>query len=169
MDRGKLLFLAGDDLPSPDGRSYRWLDNETAVISSYAPPNSGQRQRIYGLDYDPSGVPTCIVNAYPDNWQQFVPIWEQLNAKLSPDAFGQLTQRLCAQLPTNADGLLKALTPTPQANYQSDATAVPLGISGVPTCLTSAFPNQALAFADAWRKMSDGLDDAAKAELEKEL
>ncbi len=169
MDRGKLWFLAGDDLPSPDGRSYGWLDNETALISSTSPTNSGQPQRIYGLDYDVSGVPECVVGAYPNQWQQFVPIWEQLNVKLSPDAFSSLTQRLCAHLPANAEDLLKALTPTPRANYVSDATAVPLGISGVPTCLTSAFPNQALAFAEAWRKMSDGLDDKAKTELEKEL
>lgn len=169
MDRGKLLFLAGDDLPSPQGRSYRWLDNETAIISSYASQGDDQPQRVYGLNYDASGVPSCIVNAYPDHWQQFVPLWEQFNAKLNPDAFSRLTQRLCAKLPTNADQLVAALTPTPRTGYVSDATAVPLGIAGVPTCLTSAFPGQALAFAEAWRKMSEGLDDTAKAELEKEL
>jgi hypothetical protein len=169
MDRGKLWFLAGDDLPSPDGRSYGWLDNETAFISSTSPGNNGQPQRIYGLDYDVTGVPKCIVTAYPDAWQQFIPLWEQLNVKLNPDAFGHLTQRLCAHLPTKADGLITALTPTARPTYASDATAVPLGIDGVPTCLTSAFPRQALAFAEAWRKMSDGLDDKAKAELAKEL
>ena len=64
MDEGKVLFLAGSDLPSPDGRSYRWADNQTIAISSPYPAGSGQSSRIYGLDYDASGVPTCLVNAY---------------------------------------------------------------------------------------------------------
>lgn len=169
MDDGKVLFLAGSDLPSPDGRSYRWVDNQTISITSSYPFGSNQPSRIYGLEYDASGVPICLVNAYPDEWQQFVPLWEQFNARMDPNSFGRLTQRLCASLPTSAASVAQALTPTPRVAYRSEATPYPLGIAGVPACLTSAFPRQALAYAEAWRDMSAGLDDTAKAELEKEL
>ncbi len=169
MERGKVLFLAGDDLPPPDGHSYRWLDNKTVVISSEYPTNNSQPARIYGLDYDASGIPKCLVNAYPAEWQEFIPIWEQLNVNLRADSLGNLTQRLCANLPSSAGGVIVALTPTRRASYVSDATPYPLAIAGVPTCLTYNFPRQALLYADAWRKMSAGLDDAAKSELEKEL
>ncbi len=169
MNQGKVLFLAGSDLPSRDGRSYRWVDNETISITSSYPVGSGQPSRIFGLDYDASGVPTCLVNAYPNEWQQFVPLWEQFNARMDVNSFGRLTQRLCANLPASAVEVAQVLTPTPRANYSSEATPYPLGIAGVPTCLTSAFPRQALAYAEAWREMSAGLGDTAKAELEQEL
>ena len=44
MDRGKLLFFAGDDLPSQSGRSYSWADNETAIVSSTSPQNNQQQR-----------------------------------------------------------------------------------------------------------------------------
>ncbi|MEO8606757.1 MAG: hypothetical protein ABI690_02665 [Chloroflexota bacterium] len=168
IERGQLQFLAGDDLPPPDGRSYAWLDNTTAVISSSAPSGS-QPQRIYGLDYDASGVPACLVQTYPQAWQSFIPLWEQFNHTMNADSLGRLTQRLCAALPTDPQDLTTILTPTPRANYLSESTAVPLGIAGVPTCLTRAFPREALAYAEAWRQMSAGLDDKAKADLETEV
>src|SRR5262249_21197213 len=80
MDHGQLVFMAGDDLPPPDGRGYRWLNDTTAMISSSYPEGSSQPKRIYGLQYDPSGVPSCLVRAYPEGWQSFIPLWEQLNA-----------------------------------------------------------------------------------------
>src|SRR5262249_6818684 len=79
---------------------------------------------------------------------------------------GRLTQRICVSLPTNPRDLPNILTPTPRAVYSSDSTPIPLGIAGVPKCLTSAFPREALAYAEAWRQMSAGLDDKAEAELE---
>ena len=168
MERGQLQFLAGDDLPPPDGRAYAWLDNTTTVISSSAPSGS-QPERIYGLDYDASGVPACLVQAYPQAWQTFVPLWEQFNHYMNADSLGRLTQRLCAAPPTNPQDLTTILTPTPRATYVSESTPIPLGIAGVPTCLTNAFPREALAYAEAWRQMSAGLDDKAKADLETEV
>jgi hypothetical protein len=164
LERGQVLFLAGDDLPPPDGRDYEWLDNRTVVISSW--PSNVQPERIYGLEYHASGVPTCLVETYPDDWQTFIPLWEQFNYYLNGDRLGRLTQRLCDNLPANVDDVTTVLTPTPRFNYRSESTPIPLGISGVPTCLTNAFPREALAYAEAWRQMSAGLDEAARAELE---
>ncbi|MBZ0281619.1 MAG: hypothetical protein K8L97_12840, partial [Anaerolineae bacterium] len=165
MDRGQVLFLADDDLPSPNGRSYDWADNTTALISSSS-PSSSQPERIYGLEYDASGVPTCLVEAYPQDWQTFIPLWEQFNYYMNVGTLGRLTQRLCSTLPANAEDLTHVLTPTPRPYYTSESTPVPIGIAGVPVCLTSRFPHEALAYAEAWRQMSSGLSDEDKAELE---
>ncbi|MBZ0287717.1 MAG: hypothetical protein K8I30_08885, partial [Anaerolineae bacterium] len=162
----QLQFLEGADLPPPDGRGYQWLDNNTALISSSFPSGS-QTRRIYGLDYDATGVPNCLVQVYPETWRVFVPLWEQFNYYMNADTLGRLTQRLCDGLPSDPRDLTAILTPTPRPGYSSEATPIPLGISGVPTCLTSAFPREALSYAEDWRQMTAGLDDQAKADLEK--
>jgi hypothetical protein len=88
---------------------------------------------------------------------------------MNADSLGRLTQRLCAGLPSNPQDLTTVLTPTPRPGYSSESTPIPLGIAGVPICLTNAFPREALAYAEAWRQMSAGLDETAKAELEAEV
>ncbi len=168
FDRGQTLFLAGDDLPSLDGRSYRWRDNQTVIISGSSLSGGGQ-PRIYGLDYHPSGLPQCLVTAYPDAWPDFLDLWEQLAYRLDNAALNQLTIRLCGGLPADAEAVVPLLTPTPRFTYYSDSTPVPYSISGVPECLTARFPRQALDYAAAWRQMSAGLDETALAELETQL
>src|SRR5262245_33208787 len=85
FDRGQLLFLAGADLPEPEGRQYGWLDNETIYISSSNTSSQTQPQRIYGINYDASGLPECLVQAYPDHWQDLLPTWELMTLRLSAD------------------------------------------------------------------------------------
>lgn len=165
MDKGRLLFIADADLPSTNGRNYAWADNDTALVSSNS-SFSTEPERIYGLEYDASGVPTCLVNAYPQDWQNFVPLWEQFNYYMNSDTLGRLTLRLCSSLPTDPADLTHVLTPTPRPYYTSESTPYPIGIAGVPVCLTSRFPSEALAYAEAWRQMSAGLTDAEKADLE---
>jgi hypothetical protein len=163
--RGKLLFIAGDDLPQPDGRQYGWLDNQTIFVSSNNPDVHSQPERIYGLDYAPSGLPNCLIQAFPEQWQVWQPIWENLTLSLRSDELGHLTERLCAALPVSAAGVVPALTPTAPFVYHADATSIPINIPGVPVCLTSRFQREAIDYAALWRSMTEGLKDDQIANL----
>src|SRR5690606_23318770 len=65
LDEGLLWFMAGDDLPPSDARSYGWVDDETVYIYGDGVPEA-QPGRVYGLEYDDSGLPLCAVQAFPD-------------------------------------------------------------------------------------------------------
>jgi hypothetical protein len=165
INQGRLLFIAGDDLPQPDGRQYGWLDHETIYVSTSNTNNQTQPARIYGINWHPSGLPACLVNTYPENWRQWVGLWEQLNLRLRADQLGRLTQRLCEALPPNADDLVPALTPTARFNYRADATPLPIAIVGVPTCLTGAFSRESLDYAALWREITVDLSDEQREEM----
>lgn len=165
MDSGRLLFIAGDDLPQPDGRQYGWLDNDTIYISASGTSGQTQPARIYGIEWHPSGLPACLVNTYPENWRQWVGLWEQLNFRLRADQLGQLTQRLCGALPPTADEIIPALTPTARFIYQANATPLPIAIVGVPTCLTTTFSRESLDYAALWRDMTTDLSEAQREAL----
>ena len=151
---GKRWEIIGTDLPSPDNRSYGWIDNETAYISG-SRNGSSAPERIYGLDYDPSGLPACLVTAYPERWHDWVPLWERLTDRLTIPALGRLTQNLCAA-PSGDDAAL-LFTPTPTATPVPLATAAPRVFAGVPPCLTQYFADQALDYAQEWRRLTTGL------------
>lgn len=165
INQGKLVFLAGDDLLQPDARQYGWLGNDTIYVSTSSTNTETQPRRIYGIEWHPSGLPSCLVNAYPENWRQWVGLWEQLNFRLRADQLGILTQRLCGALPPNADDLTAALTPTPRFIYQANATPLPIAIVGVPTCLTATFSRESLDYAALWREITVDLPESQRQEL----
>ncbi len=165
IERGKLFLIAGDDLPQPDGRQYGWLDSETIFVSTSNLNVGTQPERIYGIEYSPSGLPSCLVNTYPENWRQWVGLWEQFNLRMRADQLGRLTQRLCESLPSNADDLIPALTPTARFFYQANATPLPIAIVGIPTCLTATFSRESLDYAALWREITVDLTEEQREEL----
>jgi hypothetical protein len=163
----QLFYLTSVDLPGGSADSISWYDNETLIVESF---NQGNPTLpLYGVDYHPSGLPQCLVQAYPSNWQQFATIWEQFQVNFSSETLNRLTLRLCDNLTENADELLLQLTPTPSTPYFAERTPRPFIIAGVPTCLTGRFVEEALAYAQLWRNMSAGLDEEATKELEEQL
>jgi hypothetical protein len=165
---GKRWFIAGDDLPHPDNRTYGWLDNSTAYITGENFGGADAPTRIYGLEYDPSGLPACLVQAFPDEWTQWIDLWEQLNARMRSDSLGRFTQQLCEALPATVDDVNAIFHPSPTPTLPP-ITATPSVIVGVPVCLTSAFPAEALDYAEQWRRLTEGLTIEQITELEERL
>jgi hypothetical protein len=168
LHQGKRWFVAGDDLPHPENTFYGWLDNETAYVSGENFGGQGAPMRIYGLDYDASGLPMCLVEAFPGEWTQWVGLWEQFNARLHPDSLGRLTQTLCDALPATTDEVNAIFNPSPTPTLPP-VTSTPSVIVGVPVCLTSLFPGEALDYAEEWRRLTVGLSPEEIADLEEML
>ncbi|MCL4250399.1 MAG: PD40 domain-containing protein [Anaerolineae bacterium] len=162
--RGQVLWASGDDLPSPDYRQYGWLD--TNKIYVMGTPYYDQPERVYGVDYDPSGLPACLVRAFPDQAADWQIVWEAIRLRQDSEFINRLALRLCAALPETADAVVPALTPTPPFIYRSQPTPLPYVIPGVPLCLTEHFPFEATRYATLWREISAGLTQDQVAELE---
>jgi len=165
MDEGLKWFYAGDDLPAPIYRRYGWSDNETAfVLSGYPRPNA-QPERIYGLEYHPSGLPACLVEGLPNHWEDYRGLWEMLNTRLDADELGRLTQTICAANISSVDELEAILSPTPTPT-RPPIQPTSARIAGLPSCLSSYFGRAAADYAPQWRAMTEGLTDEAIAEVE---
>lgn len=162
IELGRLHFIARDELPS-SYNDFGWVDNETAYILGGGYP-SGET-RIYGIDYHPSGLPMCIVDAYPDTWQDLVPLWERYNSYFDALRLDRFNRTLCANLPADVPSLIDRLTPTPIPGYNVVATRPAFAVPGVPLCITQYFTNEALAYAELWRDISAGLTEDETAEL----
>ncbi|NDJ76938.1 MAG: hypothetical protein GYB65_11840, partial [Chloroflexi bacterium] len=162
---GQQWFLAGDDLPPSTNRSYSWLDDETVMISSREFGDETQPARVYGLDFDLSGLPACLVQAFPNDWPDWIDLWERLNERLRADELGYLTERLCAVLPGTVDDVNAVLFPSPTPT-RYPVTATPALIAGVPTCLTNRFEAEASEYARIWREMTEGMTPDEMAEFE---
>lgn len=167
VDEGLLWFYAGDDLPAPRYRRYGWSDEHTAFVLS-GNSRSTQPQRIYGLDYHPSGLPACLVQAFPDEWTQWRDLWEQFNAKMKSDDLGRLTQTICNSSLENVQVIEAILSPTPTPT-RPPIQPTSSRIAGLPACISSYFPGQAAAYAPQWRALTEGLDDTQIAEVEEIL
>lgn len=162
FDLGQILYAAGADLP-PDAINFDWVDNERIFVAG---SNYDSLDRSYGLDYHPSGLPACLVAAFPDDYAAWLPVWEGLTLSMSSSSLSSLTQRVCDSLPAAAADFVPALTPTPRFNYRSDATPIPFVIPGVPLCLTRNFARQAVDYAILWRSITVDLDAEQIAQLE---
>ena len=113
-----------------------------------------------------SGLPACLVGAFPDDAAAWGQVWEAFGYRMRPDQLNRLAVRLCDSLPNEADEVLPALTPTAGFSYRSQPTPLPYNIPGVPQCLTSRFSREATAYAALWREIAAELTDAERAELE---
>lgn len=157
LDEGRLWFFAGDDLPAPDPASYSWFDNQTVSINSRQNAPNGP-QRVYGIEYDASGLPQCLVDAFPLDYQRWLGLWDLVSARNSAEQLADITRDLCnAVAEAGIPDVVEAyFTPTPVAT-RVFPTRRPSVIAGVPACLTQRFESEALAYAEEWRNLTADL------------
>jgi hypothetical protein len=168
LARGQEWFIAGDDLPYTGNRRYGWIDNQTAYVYGENPGGYDQPSRVYDVQYDASGLPACLVSAFPDAVTRFADVWERQNSRLSLNGLNLLARTVCASLPNTVDGIMNILEPPP-ATYVPQATTTPALVAGVPACLTTNFPDRALEYAQDWRKITQGLSPEDMAKMEQYL
>jgi WD40 repeat protein len=158
---GLKWLIAGDDLPPVSQRLYGWVDDDIAYVYGQG-QTSEIPERIYGVDYAPSGLPACIVNAYPDEVDAFIPLWERLVYYLPVDDIDHLSTRLCDDLPDSAASVeqMLVLTSTPE---RIQATGMPTG--DVPQCLLDRYPGQTEAYSELWLSLTQDLSPEEKGEL----
>ncbi len=159
---GLQWFIAGEDMPSPENREYGWLDDQTAYVFSLS--RGGQPARVYGVDYHASGLPQCLVDAFPDTWTRWLDLWERLNARMNATSLNRLSLALCDALPTDETGIDAVLFPS-QTPTLLPVTATPSIIAGVPACLTNRFSDEAQQYARNWREIIAGLTDTEATEM----
>ena len=157
-----LWHVAGDDLPPPNGRNYGWLDEETVFINGTG-FDGEQPQRIYSANYDESGLPQCIVDAFPDQLDDWRLLWENRVYYLRNDQLHNLATLICRENPQTVQDVEQLLIPTPTL---LPATVTPIAIPGVPICLTTAYASNLDEYVAIWTDMVDGLNPAQREEME---
>ena len=162
MDAGRRWLIAGDDLPPPNARDYGWVDNDTVYIrgEGYA---VDQPARIFGAEYDPTGLPACIVEQFPDQVEPWTALWERMVYRARNDELNRLTLRICAESPQTVAAAAALLEPT---RTPIPVTVTPIRIEGVPVCLTALFPDEAEDYAQLWIDLTTGLTGEQIAEAE---
>lgn len=164
FDGNRLMSFLSDELPSSNGRQLGWIDDYSVYVASNDQTMPPPRQ--YGYDYHSSGIPACLVEQYPADWQMFISVWDNLNLRLNFSQLNELTKRLCNKLPEQAATVVPEMTPTPRFFYNAlDGLRLQGALPDVPLCLTRAFPREQLQYAALWRQLSEGLDEAGKEEL----
>jgi len=154
---GLRWYMAGTDLPSSSGflSDVGWLDAET--IYAVGDGGGAVPDRVVGVAYAPSGVPQCLVERYPaqvDDWTQ---LWERLAYYQPADDLARLALAVCQA--ESAEAVEQLYTPTPRPTSIPQAANSVSRITGVPTCLTERYSDQALAFARDWRRLTLGLTE----------
>jgi len=150
---GRLWFIAGDDLPPSGERNYGWVDNENVFVSGngYA---SDDPQRVFGAEYHVTGLPQCIVEKFPDQVDSWVNLWERLVYRLRNDALHNLTNRICADVPSTSAEIETFLIPTATP---LPVTVTPIRVDGVPVCLTARYPDRVPEYTQLWFDITEGL------------
>jgi hypothetical protein len=170
FENGLEWVISGENVPGGVG-GYSWLDNNTIRVQSSAPADDILLPTDLGLAYHPTGLPQCLVDAFPEAYEQWVPIWERRVTFLNTDALNELARDVCDVLPTGAmvvDSIITTPTPSPVPTRESITTfrATQPALAGVPTCITLRFENDALRYAEVWRSISNGLSPEALSDLE---
>lgn len=161
MGIGRRTFIAGADLPA-NAFETGWLDDDTVYMASNA-GGGGAPERVYGVDYDPSGVPACLAERYPDQVAVWTLIWERIVFYQPADVVARLAQAVCEA--PDAAAVDALYTPVPTWTPAPIATNALVRIAGVPECLTQRYPDQALAYAREWRALTQGMTDPQIEEL----
>lgn len=168
LDEGLKWHYAGDDLPAPIYRRYGWSDNNTAFVLSGRPRDNAQPERIYGVDYHPSGLPACLVENLPNDWESYRGLWHDLNLQMDGDDLDRLALTICnAQVESVAE-LEAVLSPTPTPT-RPPVQPTSSRIAGLPSCLSTYFGRSAGEYAPQWRALTEGLSDEQTAEVEEIL
>lgn len=160
MGIGRRTFIAGSDLPA-SATDTGWLDDDTIYMTSQG--GGGAPDRIYGVDYDPSGVPACLVERYPEQVAGWTLVWERIVYYQNSETVARLAQAVCEA--PDAAAVDALYTPVPTPTPAPIATNALVRIAGVPTCLTQSYPDQAIAFAREWRTLTEGMNEQQIEEL----
>jgi WD40 repeat protein len=153
--------IAGDDLPPTDYRDYGWVDDDTVYVTGEGAVNA-QPARVFGADYDESGLPACVVDAYPENAARFGLLWERLLYYVRSDRLHELTQAICATLPESAGAVEARLRVTPTPNL---LTPTLVQVGSVPVCLTTRYAAEAAEYAELWEAITVGASAEERARL----
>ncbi len=151
LDGAPPLVIAGADLP-PEARDIFWLDEHTLAVTGRDIPAV---DRVFGADYAPSGAPACLLERFPESAYAWAVVWENLAYYRDGSTLARLSVEACAAI--DPEAVIRLLTPTPEGTPIPQATAAITRIAGVPSCLTESFPEQAVAYAREWRRLTDGL------------
>lgn len=154
-------LIAGDDLPSISGRSYRWVDDDSVAVIAPSLQGAGPA-RIYGAEYAANTLPQCLVERFPESQERLWRRWEYLVWLLPGDDLNRFTLTLCGSLPNSVDEVVLTLAPSPTAR---SITATPLPNTDPIVCLQAAYPNDIENYAALWAELSDGLSESEKAAL----
>jgi WD40 repeat protein len=176
-DQGLLWYANSQDLPDPANRSYSWINNQQLAVSAttFVGDPRSEAARVYGVDYLPNGVPTCLAQAFPNDLETWTLFWARVHNSWREDRAAQLALGVCAALteapeaqitPTQAVGDLLYPTATPT---RPPVTSTPSTVAGVPTCLTATFPREALEYAAIWRDLAAGKSPDELRDLEELL
>lgn len=158
-------LIAGDDLPSVDGRGYRWVDDETVAVIAPSLSGAGQ-ERIYGVEYAPNSLPQCLVERFPDSQERLWRRWEYMVWLLPGDDLNRFTQTLCGSLPASIDEVVLTLVPSPTP---ARVTATPLPNTDPIVCLQAAYPNEIEDYSALWTELSESLTESEQIELTRML
>jgi len=160
LENGQLWFMAGDDLPPADGRYYGWTDAQTAYV--YGEGNTNDiPKRVFGSNFAPSGVPSCLVDAFPKQEKLLNEAWYNGTLNLRVDEVEQLGQVICQQI----KGGNSTVPPVISADLVRP-TVTPVIIAGIPECITNHYADQAASYAEDWQKMTAGLNASQIAQME---
>jgi len=161
---GQLWFFAGDDLPSPYGRLYGWISNKIAYIhGEQSTLTLDQPERVFGVEYDPSGVPACLARQFPALMPRWTELWDQATLQMTQDRAARLAQTVCGLI-NNASAVEQKLLDV--ATPQPAPTLTPIVIPGVPVCLTAHFPYQADTYASEWVTLTEGMTAEQRTQAE---
>lgn len=172
----RLYFDAGNNLPF-DALGYRWRDDRTIEIETQWSGGLLAAAPV-SIEYHPSSLPQCLVAALPNHWERFIPLWERLVYERASEV-DRFAQKLCTALtgagaanvnaaqgtpavPAEVTAVASLFTPTPTESYRSARTPAPIAVPGVPTCITTAYRNQAAAYAELWRQITATVTDPAQ-------
>ncbi|MCB9450181.1 MAG: hypothetical protein H6672_02010 [Anaerolineaceae bacterium] len=162
LESGLVWHIAGDDLPPPERRSYGWVDENKVYITGTG-FDGEQPARVYGVDYDRSRLPQCIVDTFPEKLDEWGLLWENRLYYLRNDQLNNLATLICREQPQTVTQAEQLLVPTATL---LPMTVTPIVIPGVPVCLTIAYANNLDAYVPIWNDMVAGLDQAQRDEME---
>lgn len=154
LNEGLNWVIAGDDLPTANGRDYAWADDDTVVVLGSA-ERGDIPARVYGVEYAPNSLPACLVERFDDADRTLADLWEFLVWKHDHEYLNRLTEMICAAPPTTAIEAAATLGPTATP---LSITATPVGAADLPACFTAAF-GQAAAdeYLARWGILTAGL------------
>jgi WD40 repeat protein len=170
-DAEPVWLIAGDDLPPVIGQ-IGWVNDETLYVSGTAAQNA-INERVFGVDYAPSGLPACIEERYPQQREAFLRLWERRQYFIQSDEINRLALDLCTASSLTGDQVAAtlAVTPTPTATRNPLATlapnTTPLAPGQPPPCLFDLYPNPAERdeYTNLWQELSAAVPPEAQNEL----
>ncbi len=172
FENGLEWYMSGRDLPPGYYGEVFWADENTLAVPA---PGEGLREAptVYWLDYHPSGLPTCLVDAFPERYRQWEPVWERRVEGLGVTSLNQLAEDICTTVEDEPavseqqiEQVLTTPTPTRVPTQSARFRATQPVLAGVPACITLRFEGEAERYADVWRTISAGLSLEDAQELE---